>query len=121
MGPLIIMVVLVCGFWYTQNHYQSRIKLARSNGWNAYFYVAMHGCKFAILGFLVVGILFFTLLFLSTIINILGLIWPSLHADWYSWLTDIKIMSYPLFCFLNDDSGVYGSGTGKQCQAGAGG
>ena len=97
MGPLIIMVVLVCGFWYTQNHYQSRIKLARSNGWNAYFYVAMHGCKFAIQGFGVITVLFVLLLILSSIINILGLIWPSLHADFYSWMTDIKVMSFPLF------------------------
>ncbi|WP_318385948.1 hypothetical protein [Enterobacter sp.] len=101
MGPLIIMVVLVCGFWYTQNHYQSRIKLARSDGWNAYFYVAMHGCKFAIQGFAVVSIIFVLLLVLSAIINILGMIWPSLHADLYSWLTDIKVMSYPLFFVLS--------------------
>lgn len=97
MGPLIILVVLVCGFWYTQNHYQSRIKLARSDGWNAYFYVAMHGCKFAIQGFGVVLLLFIALLTLSTIINSLGLIWHHLHADLYSWMTDIKVMSYPLF------------------------
>lgn len=101
MGPLIIMVVLVCGFWYTQNHYQSRIKLARSDGWNAYFYVAMHGCKFAIQGFGVVSLLFVSLLILSTIINLLGLVWHSFHADFYSWMTDIKVMSYPLFFVLS--------------------
>lgn len=107
MGPLIIMVVLVCGFWYTQNHYQSRIKLARSDGWNAYFYVAMHGCKFAIQGFGVVTALFVLLLLLSTVVNILGMIWPSLHADYYSWLTDIKVMSYPLFFVLSMTMAVW--------------
>lgn len=101
MGPLIIMVVLVCGFWYTQNHYQSRIKLARSDGWNAYFYVAMHGCKFAIQGFGVVSLLFVSLLILSSVINLLGLIWHNLHADFYSWMTEIKVMSYPLFFVLS--------------------
>jgi hypothetical protein len=101
MGPLIIMVVLVCGFWYTQNHYQSRIKLARSNGWNAYFYVAMHGCKFAIQGFGVILVLFVILLIVSSIINALGFIWPAFHADFYSWMTDIKVMSYPLFFILS--------------------
>ncbi|MFK8260340.1 hypothetical protein ACFL9S_21450 [Erwinia sp. AnSW2-5] len=101
MGPLIIMVVLVCGFWYTQNHYQSRIKLARSDGWNAYFYVAMHGCKFAIQGFAVIFILFLILLILSAIINLLGFIWPNIHANLYSWMTDIKIMSYPIFFILS--------------------
>ncbi|WP_130831147.1 hypothetical protein [[Erwinia] mediterraneensis] len=101
MGPLIIMVVLVCGFWYTENHYQSRIRQARSNGWNAYFYVAMHGCRFAIQGFIIVSVLFLALLVISTFINLLGLIWPVLHADLYSWLTDIRIMTYPLFFVLS--------------------
>lgn len=101
MGPLIIMVVLVCGFWYTQNHYQSRIKLARSDGWNAYFYVAMHGCKFAIQGFGVVAFAFILLVVSSGIINLLGLIWPSLHADWFSWMLNFKFMSYPLFFILS--------------------
>jgi len=101
MGPLIIMVVLVCGFWYTQNHYQSRIKLARSNGWNAYFYVAMHGCKFAIQGFGVITVLFVILLLVSSIINLLSFIWPSFDVDLYSWMTNIKVMSYPLFFVLS--------------------
>jgi len=101
MGPLIIMVVLVCGFWYTQNHYQSRIKLARSDGWNAYFYVAMHGCKFAIQGFGVISVLFLILLFISGIINLIALVWPSLHVNLYSWMMDIKVMSYPLFFLLS--------------------
>lgn len=101
MGPLIILVVLVCGFWYTQNHYQSRIKLARSDGYHAYFYVAMHGCKFAIQGFGVTLILFMFLLIISAFVNLLGLIWHNLHADLYSWMTDDKVMSYPLFFIIS--------------------
>lgn len=101
MGPLVIMVVLVCGFWYTENHYQSRIRQARSNGWNSYFYVAMHGCKFALQGAGLVLALFIILLAASTIINLFGFIWPDLHADFYSWLTDIKVMTYPLFFVLS--------------------
>lgn len=101
MGPLIIMVVLVCGFWYTQNHYQSRIKLARSDGWNAYFYVAMHGCKFAIQGFGVISVLFLLLLTASGVINLFRFIWPGVHVDFYSWMTDIKVMSYPLLFVLS--------------------
>lgn len=108
MGPLIIMVVLVCGFWYTQNHYQSRIKLARSNGWNAYFYVAMHGCKFVIQGFGVVFVIFISLLIVSGLVNLFIIILSSINlvkwnpdADLYSWMTDIKVMSYPLFFILS--------------------
>lgn len=101
MGPLIIMVVLVCGFWYTQNHYQSRIRLARSDGWNAYFYVAMHGCKFAIQGFGVIAFIFILLLIISGIVNLFGFIWPRLHVDWYSWMVNIQVMSYPLVFVLS--------------------
>ena len=81
MGPLVIMVVLVCGFWYTENHYQSRIRQARSNGWNSYFYVAMHGCKFAIQGFTLMAVTFVTLLVISSVINFFGYFWPKLHVD----------------------------------------
>jgi len=101
MGPLIIMVVLVCGFWYTENHYQSRIRQARTNGWNSYFYVAMHGCKFAVQGFAIVSLFYLILLIINALINALGWIWPSINVDLHSWLKDIKIMSYPLFFVLS--------------------
>jgi len=100
MGPLILMVVLVCGFWYTQNHYQSRIKLARSDGWNAYFYVAMHGLKLAGQGIAVILIFFLLLLTLSFVLNIL-IFWVTFDFDFYSWMTEIKVMSYPLFFWLS--------------------
>ncbi|RWR03623.1 hypothetical protein ED28_01150 [[Pantoea] beijingensis] len=101
MGPLIIMIVLVCGFWYTENHYPSRIRQARSNGWASYFYVAMHGSKFVIQGFGSVLGLFLVLLLLSTILNLFGLIWPGIHVDFYSWLADVNVLSYPLFLLLS--------------------
>lgn len=77
---------LVCGFWYTENHYQSRIRQARSNGWNSYFYVAMHGCKFAIQGFTLMAVTFVTLLVISSVINFLvifGLsyMWTFIHGS----------------------------------------
>lgn len=101
MGPLILMVVLVCGFWYTQNHYQSRIKLARSDGWNAYFYVAMHGLKLAVQGVAVVFIFFLLLLLITFIVNHILFLWVIFDFDLYSWMTEIKIMSYPLFFWLS--------------------
>ncbi|WP_147197417.1 hypothetical protein [Pantoea sp. CCBC3-3-1] len=101
MGPLVIMIVLVCGVWYTENHYQSRIRQARSNGWASYFYVAMHGCRFAILGFGFVLVLFLLLLLITQLINLFGLIWPDIHVDLFSWLTEIKIMSYPVFFYFS--------------------
>lgn len=101
MGPLVIMVVLVCGFWYTENHYPSRIRQERTDGWNAYFYVAMHGCKFAVQGFLLGIVIFIFLFFLSGIINLLGFIWPRLHSDIHLWLLNEKIMSYPVFVWIS--------------------
>lgn len=101
MGPLILMVVLVCGFWYTQNHYQSRIKLARSDGWNAYFYVAMHGLKLAVQGVAVVLIFFLALLVISFVANHILLFWVNYDFNFYSWMTEIKVMSYPLFFWLS--------------------
>ncbi|MGV6392688.1 hypothetical protein ACVN7N_21830 [Escherichia coli] len=97
MGPLVIMVVLVCGFWYTENHYQSRIRHARTNGWTSYFYVAMHGCKFIVQGFAVIFALYIILWLFSLIISLPHLIWPTYGMkDIYSWLTVKEVMNYPL-------------------------
>lgn len=98
MGPLVIMVVLVCGFWYTENHYQSRIRHARTNGWTSYFYVAMHGCKFVIQGFGFILFIYLALLLISLLFSIPHVFSPR-HAtkDFYSWLTDNTLLEYPLF------------------------
>lgn len=102
MGPLVIMVVLVCGFWYTENHYQSRIRQARTNGWTSYFYVAMHGCKFVIQGFALLFGFWLSLWLISPVISLPHLIWPSWTVkDIYSWLTEKAIMDYPLFFVLS--------------------
>ncbi|MCS3425901.1 hypothetical protein M2403_004534 [Rahnella sp. BIGb0603] len=97
MGPLVIMVVLVCGFWYTENHYQSRIRHARTNGWTSYFSVAMHGCKFVVQGFFTVLALYALLFFISLIISIPHLFWADVYEykNLYWWLTDKNVMSYP--------------------------
>lgn len=96
MGPLVIMVVLVCGFWYTENHYQSRIRHARTNGWTSYFYVAMHGCKFVVQGFVVIIGIYIALWAISFLISLPHQIWPSYSTkNIHSWLTDEGIMGYP--------------------------
>ncbi|MEN4834244.1 hypothetical protein [Pantoea vagans] len=101
MGPLIIMVVLVCGFWYTENHYQSRIRQARSNGWNSYFYVAMHGCKFAIQGFMMTLLIYLLLMITTLIFKFISLFAPALYMNFFSWMTESTVMSYPLFFILS--------------------
>ena len=102
MGPLVIMVVLVCGFWYTENHYQSRIRHARTNGWTSYFYVAMHGCKFVVQGFALVLFFYLVLFALSLLISIPHWFSDSYKMkDLYSWLMDKTILSYPVFFVLS--------------------
>ncbi|AHG18458.1 hypothetical protein Z042_01505 [Chania multitudinisentens RB-25] len=98
MGPLIITVILVCGFWYTENHYPSRIHHARTNGWTSYFYVAMHGCRFIVLGFLLAVALSFTVWILGSVIcNIVNLFSKEPY-DWGfgSWFMNEKVMELPL-------------------------
>ena len=108
MGPLVIMVVLVCGFWFTENHYQSRIRQARTNGWTSYFYVAMHGCKFVIQGFCLVLFIYLFLLIVSLIISIPHLFVPTYGIkDFYSWLTNKTALSYPLFFILSLCAGCF--------------
>ncbi|MGY0155901.1 hypothetical protein ACVQK1_01640 [Edwardsiella tarda] len=114
MGPLTIMVVLVCGFWYTENHYQSRIYHARTNGWTSYFYVAMHGCRFVIQGIVITAVFYLFLLIISLLLSIPHLFSPE-HGvrDLYSWITDKTLLSYPVFftismvlaCFLAYSAG----------------
>ena len=98
MGPLVIMVVLVCGFWYTENHYQSRIRHARTNGWTSYFYVAMHGCRFVIIGFSITVALLLVLIVFSFITSVLHFFFPAIsERDLYSWLIEDDIFSCSSF------------------------
>jgi len=103
MGPLVIMVVLVCGFWYTENHYQSRIRHARTNGWTSYFSVAMHGCKFVVQGFFTILALYIALFIVSVLISIPHFLSPTKYTgvNLYSWLADKTVMSYPWFFVLS--------------------
>ncbi|HEF0123272.1 hypothetical protein N0P75_08645 [Citrobacter youngae] len=98
MAPLIITVILVCGFWYTENHYQSRIHHARTNGWSSYFYVAMHGCRFVAQGFLLVLAVYMVAWLLGIIPFVINL-FRDKPLEWHflEWLVDAKVMGLPLF------------------------
>ncbi|WP_445494056.1 hypothetical protein [Photorhabdus sp. SF281] len=50
LGAVLILVVLVCGYFYTSNHLPSRFKQKEAVGWNAYFDVALHGSLFLLQG-----------------------------------------------------------------------
>ncbi|EGD4795995.1 hypothetical protein DT043_24365 [Escherichia coli] len=101
MGPLIITVILVCGFWYTENHYQSRIHHARTNGWSSYFYVAMHGCRFVAQGFLLTLGIYMLFWLLNSIPHIIN-IFRDKPIEWhfFNWLLETKVMELPLFAVI---------------------
>ncbi|EES0388418.1 hypothetical protein FXT97_001729 [Escherichia coli] len=102
MGPLIITVILVCGFWYTENHYQSRIHHARTNGWASYFYVAMHGCRFVAQGFLLTLFVYFLIWLLGIIPFLINLFRDTpLKWDVFEWMINTKVIELPLFVLLS--------------------
>ncbi|ELD3250275.1 hypothetical protein QUR14_000572 [Enterobacter hormaechei] len=102
MAPLIITVILVCGFWYTENHYQSRIHHARTNGWASYFYVAMHGCRFVAQGFLLMLCVYVLIWALGIIPFLINLFRDEpIKWDILTWLINEKVMELPLFALIS--------------------
>lgn len=102
MAPLIITVILVCGFWYTENHYPSRIHQARANGWSSYFYVAMHGCRFVAQGVLLVVALFIFVWALDVIPFVINL-FTEKQYEWHFFtrLIDTTLMDVPIFAVFS--------------------
>ncbi|HCU0428844.1 hypothetical protein [Serratia marcescens] len=101
MGPIIVMIILVCGYWYTNNHYQSRVKHARSNGWNSYFQVALHGCKFFLYGILASLVVWIFSCLLDFLLNL-----PLLIKEWYEpvtihgWMADKTFIEQPFLLWF---------------------
>ncbi len=52
MWAAVVIVVLVCGYVYTNSHLPSRFKQNKAIGWNAYFEVARQGGFFSYRRFL---------------------------------------------------------------------
>lgn len=102
MGPIIVMIVLVCGYWYTNNHYQSRVKHARSNGWNSYFQVALHGCKFFLYGILASAVIWMLACSLDVLLNVPLLFNDRLYAptNIHGWMADKAFMAEPFLLWL---------------------
>jgi hypothetical protein len=102
MGPIIVMIILVCGYWYTNNHYQSRVKHARSNGWNSYFQVALHGCKFFLYGIVISAVIWALFLVLDFLFNMPLLYIHNLYTptDLHGWMSDKTFMTEPFLLWL---------------------
>lgn len=53
MWAFLLVVIMVCGYYYIDNHLPSKYKQNKATGWNAYFYVALKGAEFLIQGIIV--------------------------------------------------------------------
>jgi hypothetical protein len=53
MLAILLILILVSGYVYSNNHLPSRYKMAKSDGWGLYFQVARRGTEIAILGGLI--------------------------------------------------------------------
>ncbi|KLU17447.1 MULTISPECIES: hypothetical protein [Xenorhabdus] len=71
MWAFIIVLVLICGYYYVDTHLPSKYKLNKSVGWSAYFCVGAKGVEFLIAGIILAVIFVFYLYFLMFVLNIL--------------------------------------------------
>ncbi|MDE1476538.1 hypothetical protein [Xenorhabdus bovienii] len=69
LGAVLVLVVLVCGYFYTSNHLPSRFKQKEAVGWNAYFDVALHGSLFLLQGVILSILLWLALLLFMVLLN----------------------------------------------------
>ncbi|EBQ4754815.1 hypothetical protein LE36_14970 [Salmonella enterica subsp. diarizonae] len=88
MKALVILVILICGYVYTDSHYQSRVRSAKENGWGLYFFVALKGCAFIGSGFALAIFIFIFLFLISCGYNFIfhDLFLLSNEINLYEWM-----------------------------------
>ncbi|CAM6775550.1 hypothetical protein ABUO68_000441 [Escherichia coli] len=79
MWAALIVIVLVCGYHYTNCHLPSRYRQSKAIGWNAYFDVALKGGEFLISGILIAALLVVVLYAGMSLWNI-----PAYLFGWYA-------------------------------------
>ncbi|WP_252253999.1 hypothetical protein [Escherichia coli] len=79
MWAALIVIVLVCGYHYTNCHLPSRYRQSKAIGWNAYFDVALKGGEFLISGILIAALLVVILYAGMSLWNI-----PAYLFGWYA-------------------------------------
>lgn len=84
MGTAIFMVLMVCGYWFTNTDLSSRIKIRRTSGWDLYFLVALYGCLFVLQGIIATGLLWLLLLIASVLNNQIPALHYAQHAEWHA-------------------------------------
>ncbi|MBF0786076.1 hypothetical protein E4T80_11435 [Muribacter muris] len=70
MAILLVMLVLILGYYYSSNYLPERFKLKRSTGWESYVLLGSHGIKFVIGGTIFASIVWFVFYILSFCLNI---------------------------------------------------
>ncbi|EJV3811605.1 hypothetical protein N6D68_004403 [Salmonella enterica] len=102
MKTLAILVILICGYIYTDSHYQSRVRSAKENGWGLYFFVALKGCIFLGSGFAFTIFIFLVLALISGGYNIIFHDWLSFahEINLYEWMEN-DWMDMSMFVWLS--------------------
>ncbi|EIJ72961.1 hypothetical protein E5Q53_10075 [Haemophilus parahaemolyticus] len=70
MAILIVMLILILGYYYSSNYLPERFKLKRSSGWESYVLLGSHGVKFVIRGIIFTLVVFGFLYIVSVLLNV---------------------------------------------------
>lgn len=85
-----VLVVLACGYLYSNRHLPSKFKQQKAVGWNAYFDVALHGGLFLISG----------IIFTSALWVVVWAFMCVLNIPWFfSWSNHHFLFAYEMLSF----------------------
>ncbi|QKJ88393.1 hypothetical protein PMPD1_3476 [Paramixta manurensis] len=101
MATAIFMILMVCGYWYTNRDLTTRYKFNRSSGWDVYFLIALYGCIFILQGMVMTFLLWLCLFGISLAMNYSGIAdagHQQLQWDFLSW--QLLGLQAPVMCML---------------------
>ncbi|WP_072061424.1 hypothetical protein [Xenorhabdus khoisanae] len=99
MRPVFITFVLICVYKYIDSDIPSKIELQKTQGWNAYFQVALNGGEFLISGFvmaLFIEILLYLAMYIMNVPAYLGV--EYIH---FTFATDLNGFRYATASFFS--------------------
>ncbi|MGA9606513.1 MAG: hypothetical protein WBR21_05775 [Rouxiella badensis] len=98
MWTAIVLVVLVCGYLYSNRHLPSKFKQQKAVGWNAYFDVAVHGGLFLVSGIALTCILWLCLWLIMCVWNLPWFFgWSAHHFIFAYEVLELRIFGLKLF------------------------
>lgn len=98
MWPAVVLVVLACGYLYTNRHLPSKFKQQKAVGWNAYFDVAVQGGLFLGSGLSITVVLWLLIWAVMCLFNIPWFFEWSLHKFTFAYdLLNIRLFGLSFF------------------------